>query len=99
MKTFLLLATSLLVLAACNKPSTYQPAAGDSSETIYADACARCHNPFQPGKPLGIVKSLNPNAQQVANKIQVGGTMVMPAFEQIPAERRLTLAQWIIDNN
>lgn len=94
----LLLAGCALIvsLSGCSRDK-YMPVAGATPETIFKEACARCHSPVN-----GKVMALSPemaNVDAIIDRVRNGKGLSMPAFPNLMGDSVVDLAQYILENS
>lgn len=92
----LLVGCALIVLSGCSRDK-YMPEAGATPETIFKEACVKCHSPVN-----GKVMALSPemaNAESIINRVRNGKGLAMPAFPNLMGDSVVDLAQYILENS
>ena len=92
----LLVGCALIVLSGCSRDK-YMPEAGATPETIFKEACVKCHSPVN-----GKVMALSPemaNAESIIDRVRNGKGLAMPAFPNLMGDSVVDLAQYILENS
>lgn len=87
---------AFILLSGCSK-NQYTPAAGATPETIFNEACVKCHSPVN-----GKVMALSPemaNTAAIMERIKNGKGFGMPSFPNLTGNTAEGLAQYILDNS
>lgn len=93
-RLILLTGLATVVLVACSDDYTPDPRA--SAETIYLEACARCHT-AKPESPemYWTVNHKNANETYIAHKVHAG-SLTMPSFPNIKEKSMQRLSQFVL---
>lgn len=92
----LLVGCALIMLSGCSRDK-YMPVAGAPPETIFKEACVKCHSPVN-----GKVMALSPemaNVESIINRVRNGKGLAMPAFPNLMGDSVVDLAQYILENS
>lgn len=92
----LLMGCALIVLTGCSRDK-YMPTAGATPETIFKEACVKCHTPVN-----GKVMALSPemaNVDAIINRVRNGKGLAMPAFPNLMGDSVVDLAEYILENS
>ncbi len=85
----------LALLSGCS--DKYTPSASATPESIFKEACVKCHSPVN-----GKVMALSPemaNTAAIVERIKNGKGFGMPAFPNLTGGTAEGLAQYILDNS
>lgn len=85
----------LVLVSGCS--DKYTPSTSATPESIFKEACVKCHNPIN-----GKVMALSPemaNTAAIIERIKKGKGFGMPAFPNLTGETAEGLAQYILDNS
>lgn len=85
----------LALVSGCS--DKYTPSASATPESIFKEACVKCHNPVN-----AKVMALSPemaNTAAIIERIKNGKGFGMPAFPNLTGETAEGLAQYILDNS
>ena len=85
----------LVLLSGCS--DKYTPSASATPESIFSEACVKCHSPVN-----GKVMALSPemaNTAAIIERIKDGKGFGMPAFPNLTGGTAEGLAQYILDNS
>lgn len=92
----LILCCMLIILSGCSRDK-YMPEAGATPETIFKEACVKCHSPVN-----GKVMALSPemaNVDAIIDRIRNGKGLGMPAFPNLMGDTVVDLAQYVLENS
>jgi len=87
---------ALIALSGCAKNNDYMPAAGATGESIFKEACVKCHSPVN-GKVM-ILRPEVANSEAIIERVRNGKGFGMPAFPNLMGDSVQMLADYLLEN-